>query len=127
MVVIVNRKGYTVIELIIVMILFGVVTAITISATSYAFKDNSEEFYRARVKNIESNAKRYGMTLDEVKTEGSKIIIVNDLVESGYLSADNEKGDIIDPRNSKATLNNVKIKITYSDKKGYKATLIKEE
>ena len=127
MVVIVNKRGYTVIELIIVMILFGVVTAITISATSYAFKDNSEEFYKARVNNIESNAKRYGMTLEEVKTEGSKIIIVNDLVEAGYLSADNDKGDIIDPRNSKATLNNVKIKITYSEEKGYKATLIKEE
>ena len=122
-----NRKGYTVIELIIVMIIFGVITAVTIGATSYAFKDNSDEFYKVRISNIESNAKRYAMTLEEVKTEGSKVIIVNDLVEAGYLSADNEKGDIIDPRNSKATLNNVKVKLTYNEKNGYKAKVIKEE
>ena len=109
------------------MIIFGVITAVTIGATSYAFKDNSDEFYKVRISNIESNAKRYAMTLEEVKTEGSKVIIVNDLVEAGYLSADNEKGDIIDPRNSKATLNNVKVKLTYNEKNGYKAKVIKEE
>lgn len=122
-----NRKGYTIIELIIVMIVFGVITAITISATSYAFKDNSDEFYKVRVSNIESNAKRYAMTIDELKTEGSKVITVNDLVDNGYLSPDNDKGDVIDPRNSKATLNNVKIKLTYNEKSGYKAKVIKEE
>ncbi len=122
-----NRKGYTVIELIIVMIVFGIITAITLGATSYAFKDNSDEFYKVRIRNIESNAKRYAMTLDEVKTEGSKVITVDDLVDVGYLSADNDKGEIIDPRNSKATLNSMKIKLTYNEKNGYKATVIKEE
>ena len=122
-----NRKGYTIVELIIVMIIFGIITAITIGATSYAFKDNSGEFYKVRISNIESNAKRYAMTLEELKTEGSMVITVNDLVNEGYISPDNDKGDVIDPRNSKATLNNVKIKLTYNEKDGYKATIIKEE
>ena len=38
-----NKKGYTVIELIVVIAIFGLITAITIGATSYAFKDNTEE------------------------------------------------------------------------------------
>ena len=122
-----NRKGYTIVELIIVMIIFGIITAITIGATSYAFKDNSGEFYKVRISNIESNAKRYAMTLEELKTDGSMVITVNDLVNEGYISPDNDKGDVIDPRNSKATLNNVKIKLTYNEKDGYKATIIKEE
>ena len=122
-----NRKGYTIVELIIVMIIFGIITAITIGTTSYAFKDNSDEFYKVRVSNIESNAKRYAMTLEELKTDGSMVITVNDLVNEGYISPDNDKGDVIDPRNSKATLNNVKIKLTYNEKDGYKATIIKEE
>lgn len=122
-----NNKGYTVIELIIVMVVFGLITAVTIGATSNAFKDDTEEYYRVKVKDIESNAKRYGMTLEEVKTEGSKVITVKELVDAGFLSPDNEKGDILDPRKPKTTMNNTKIKITYSEEKGYEATLIKEE
>ena len=73
------------------MVIFGIITAVTIATTSYAFKDNKDEYYKVRISNIESNAKRYAMTLDEVKEEGSKIITVNDLVNNGYLSADNDK------------------------------------
>ena len=122
-----NNKGYTVTELIIVIVVFGIITAVTIGATSNAFKDDTEEYYKVKVKDIESNAKRYGMTLEEVKTEGSKVVTVKDLVDAGYLSPDNENGDILDPRNQKATMNNTKVKITYSEEKGYEATLIKEE
>ena len=71
-----NNKGYTVIELIIVMIVFGIITAITIGATSNAFKDDTDTYYKVKVKDIEANAKRYGMTLEEVKTEGSKVVTV---------------------------------------------------
>ncbi len=124
---IVNKKGYTVIELLIVMIVFGIITAAFVGATSYAFKDNTDEYYKTRISNIESNAKRYAMTLEELKTEKSKIITVKDLLEEGYLTADNNNGDVLDPRNSKATLNNVKIKLTYDEEKGYKAVVIKEK
>ena len=122
-----NKKGYTVLELLIVIIVFGIITAVTLSATSYAFRDNTDEYYESKVSDIESNARRYGSTLEELKTEGSKVITVKELVDAGYLSSDNKNGDIIDPRNEKKTMNNVKIKITYSAEKGYEATLIKEE
>ena len=113
-----NKKGYTVIELIVVIAIFGLITAITIGATSYAFKDNTEEYYKSKISDIESNARRYGSTLEELKTENSKVITVKELVDAGYLSPDNDKGDIIDPRNQKSTLNSLKIKITYEEGKG---------
>ena len=122
-----NNKGYTVIELIIVMIVFGIITAITIGATSNAFKDDTDTYYKVKVKDIEANAKRYGMTLEEVKTEGSKVVTVKDIVDAGFLSPDNKDGDILDPRNQKVTMNNTKVKITYSEEDGYEATLIEEE
>ena len=127
MVIVVNKKGYTLIELLIVMIIFGIITAIFVGTTSYAFKDNTDEYYKIRINNIESNAKRYAMTLEELKTEDSKIITVKDLVNAGYISSDNKDGDVIDPRNSNATLNNMKIKLTYDEAKGYKATVIEEK
>lgn len=127
MVIYMNRKGYTVIELIIVMVIFGIITAVTLGVTSQAFKDDTDEYYRVKVNNIESNAKRYGMSIEELKTEGSKVITVKELVDAGYLSPDNSEGDILDPRNQKTTMNNTKVKITYSEEDGYKATLIEEE
>ena len=127
MVISMKNKGYTVIELIVVIVIFGIITAVTLGLTSNAFKDNTDEYYKVKVKDIESNAKRYGMTLEEVKTEGSKVVTVKDLVDAGYLSPDNEEGDIIDPRNEKVTMNNTKVKITYTEEKGYEATLIEEE
>jgi len=122
-----NKKGYTVIELIVVIAIFGLITAITLGATSYAFKDNTEEYYISKISDIESNARRYGSTLEELKTENSKVITVKELVDAGYLSPDNDKGDIIDPRNQKSTLNSLKIKITYEEGNGYKASIIDEE
>ena len=120
------RKGYTIVELLVIIIVLGIATAITIGTTSYAFENHSKEYYEVKVRNIESNAKRYAMSLGTLE-DNNKIITVKDLVDAGYLSPDNEDGDIIDPRNSKSTLNNVKIKLTYDENKGYKAVLIEEE
>ena len=76
MVILVNKKGYTVFELIIVMLVLGVVTALFIGTTSYAFKDNTEEYYTVRKSNIESNAKRYQELIDELfnKDEQKKVL-----------------------------------------------------
>jgi len=121
------KRGYTVIELLVLIIILGVVTAITIGTTSYALADHTEEYYKVKIRNIESNAKRYAMTLEELKTGTTKIITVKDLVSANYLSKDNDEGDIIDPRNKNASLNNMKIKLSYSEEEGYKAVVIEEE
>ena len=121
------NKGYTVIELLVVIIIFGVITAVTISTTSYAFENHSEEYYKVKIKDIESNAKRYAMKNEKVQNGETVIITVKDLVDAGYLSGDNENDDIVDPRNSKATLNNMKIKLTYNEENGYKVVVIEEE
>ncbi len=121
------KRGYTVIELLVLIIVLGVITAITIGTTSYAFADHSEEYYKVKIANIESNAKRYAMSIEQLKTDKTMIITVKDLVKKGYISKDNSEGDIIDPRNSKATLNNMKIKISYDEEKGYDAVIIEEE
>ncbi len=122
-----KKNGYTVIELLVVMIIFGIIVAVTIGLTAHAFEDNSSEYYEVKVKNIESIAKRYAMSIEELKTEGSKIITIKELVDAGYYNPDNKEGDVIDPRNNKTTMNNTKIKLTYDEKDGYKAILIEEE
>lgn len=110
-----KRNGYTGLELLIVVIILGVITFIVLGTTASSFKDNTQDLYKETLYLIENQAELYGNTLDDLKTEGNKVISVNDLVVSGYYIADDEKGNVKDPRNENARLNNLKIKLTYVD------------
>ena len=54
------------------------------------------------------------------------IVTLSDVVKAGYYVADDNEGNVIDPRNSKATLNGMKIKILYNDG-NIKASVIEDE
>lgn len=120
-----NKLGYTKVELLIVVVLVGIVAFITINKTSYAFAiDNTDSV--EEVKNlIELQAEDYAMdNLDLFKETDTNYIIVDDLVEAGYMIGDN-KGLVIDPSNSSKSYNDNKIKLEYNkDKNKVVATLI---
>lgn len=121
-----KKNGYTMIELLVVIVVLGVITAITLSTTSYAFKDHSEEYYEQKTNGILRQAESYGKTLDELKEDGYLVITLNDLIDAGYYTADDGKGNVVDPRNSKASLNGLKIKLIYKDDGEIKASLIED-
>ena len=50
-----------------------------------------------------------------LKDEEYMIITLDDVLNAGYYVADNDNGKVIDPRNTKATLNGIKIKLTYNN------------
>ena len=102
-------------ELIVVIIVLGVFTIGMLSTTSYAFKDNTGEYYEQVVNVIERQAILYGETIDTLKEEGNFVITVEDLITHGYYLADDNNGYVIDPRNSKHNLNTLKIKLTYTN------------
>lgn len=110
-----KKNGYTVMELLIVVVVLGVVTLSVLMSTSHAFKDSSFELYQEKKALIEHQAVIYGRTLESLKEEGNLIITVSDMIEKDYLVADDNEGNVADPRNSKATLNGLKVKLTYSD------------
>ncbi len=110
-----KRNGYTGLELLIVIIVLGVITFIVLGTTASSFKDNTQDLYKETLYLIENQAELYGDTLDDLKEEGNKVISVNDLVVAGYYVADDNKGNVKDPRNENARLNNLKIKLTYID------------
>ena len=111
-----KKNGYTAIDLLIVIIVFGAITVFTISRVSYALSDDKSEVYNLEVKLIKTQAKAYGEAKKE-EINGSETITVKTLVTENYLQADDEDGNIIDPRNDRKTLNDKKIKITYDKEK----------
>lgn len=122
-----KKNGYTITEMLVVIIVLGIFTIGLIGFTSYAYKDKSSDYYEEKVLLIEKQAAIYGATLNNLKEEGNLIITVKDLVDNGYYVADKDNGDVVDPRNSKATLNGLKIKLTYNEDGTIKADVIEED
>ena len=109
------KNGYTTKELLVVIIVLGIFTIGILGSTSYAYKDQSIEYYDQIVNLVEKQAQLYGKTLANLKTKENLVITLSDLVDSGYYVADDTDGNVKDPRNSKDTLNGLKIKLTYND------------
>lgn len=121
-----KKNGYTITELLIVFAVLGLIVIITLTTTSYAFKDNSQEYYETKINGIEKVAVLYGENSETLKNEKNLVITINDLIREGYLHPDGEDGKITDPRNSKGSLNSLKIKLTINEKEEVEATVINE-
>lgn len=120
-----NNKGYTGKELLIVIAVMGIFTFLVIGFTSNAYVDNSELYYDEIVHAIEKQACLYGEKSDALKEEGNLVITVEDLVEAEYFVA-NAEGMVEDPSNTKHSLNNLKIKLSYDEENGVKAEVFDE-
>ena len=105
-----KKNGYTITELLVVFAVLGIIVIATLVTTSYAFKDNSEDYYETKINGIEKIAVIYGENSETLKNDKNLVITINDLIREGYLHPDGEDGKITDPRNSKGSLNSLKIK-----------------
>ena len=121
-----NKKGYTIPEMLIVIGILGIFTLVVLVSTSNAFKDNDQELYTEKTKLIVHQTELYAKTLSNLEEQGYMIVTLSDVVKAGYYVADDNEGNVIDPRNSKATLNGMKIKILYNDG-NIKASVIEDE
>ena len=124
MVIIKNKKGFTTVELLITIAIFTVIYFIGVYNVSHAFSYSpQEEEYKAKIHLIEKQAVEYAK---QDKTffdkKNTVYLYVEDLVQANYLSSDKE-GDVIDPRNSTKSLNNLKIKLI-KEKKSIKASIV---
>ncbi len=111
-----KKNGYTVIDLLIVIVVFGVIAFVTISKVSYALSDDKSELYNLEIKYIENQAIAYGNTIKEELKNENKEITVNFLVSEKYLEAEDDKGNIFNPQDESKTLNENKIKLSYDSK-----------
>lgn len=118
-----NKKGFTFIELLAVIILISVVLLIAIPTIRYADKKFHQKAYKTKTELIINAAREYGDDFKEVilyATDGTTytdastgsnypavIITVRDLLNNGYITKDNDlnKTDILDPRDDSSMLN----------------------
>lgn len=111
-----NRKGFTLTELIGVIVLLGIIALIAVPIINKTIKNSKEKAYNAQVAEIVSAAKKWGTVNNSnlpVLDNTSIKVKLNELVSNGYLEDDK----ILDPRNNKEmTSSCVRIKYIESTK-----------
>ena len=124
MVIVMNRKGFTLIEVIMVIAIITILSLILIPNVMVLINENKKRSCEKMIDNIESAAKMYvnqnkyelGFDCDNNKTKGIKL---KTLVDAGYLG-----GELVNPINKiKIDLDNKenKVSVTYNCKvKGFK-------
>ena len=92
-----NKKGYTVPELLILLGLVTLVSLVVIVKTSYAFKeiDNTKEIEKQDKKIVEKIAQLYSKKIeDRIKEEKVVYLTGEDLIKDNFLYDDNENKTI---------------------------------
>lgn len=111
-----NKKGYTAVELIIVIAVFTVGYFVTANILSKDFDVNYEQdLYEEKINAIETQAALYGETHTEIFTESSDVYMTVEELALANVIISTSEGVVADPRDSEETLNDLRVKITNSD------------
>ena len=107
------RKGFTLVEILAVLVIIGVLVVLTIPAYTSVYTNIKRQNLLSKITEVETAAKKYGEKIkDEVKNKGNTCLETNieTLIRAGYLVSDVEKKPaMIDPTNNSELTGTVKI------------------
>ncbi len=112
-----NKKGFTLIELIVTIGLLCLLGAVIVTNLSSNLSSQQDTVYREFKRTLEEAAcvfvdMNVGNTVRSTcKTSGSCQVTMSMLLDNGYI----EESDLIDPREEKAIALNKVVRITYPD------------
>ena len=93
-----KKNGFTLIEVLAVLIILGILISLTVPAYLTVLKDVKRDNYNSKVREIEVAANKYGDKIkDEVKLAGETCyrITVKKLIQMGELTSDSDYEDVI--------------------------------
>lgn len=102
-----KQKGFTLVELLGVIIILGIISLIVIPIVSGTVKKQRNKLYNKQVSTIEDAAEGWGAENTDIlpSLDGSTYVSLDDLVIGGFL----KNADIKDPRNEEILTGCVKI------------------
>ncbi len=94
-----NKKGFTLVELLAVIVLLGVLIAIAVPSVLGISKKIKENMYDAKLKTIEVAAEAWADD-NKSKCDSLKTMSISQLIGEGYLKADDKSGNILNPKDN---------------------------
>lgn len=134
-----NKKGFTFIELLAVIVIIAIVIGITIPSVRYADQRFHEKAYKTKIELIKKAAENYGDDYREIILNSNAgvtytlpveygdenaypavYITVRDLLNNGYITRDDglKEPDVLDPRTDETMLN-IQIVIYIKNNRAY--------
>ncbi len=89
------KKGFTLVELMVVIIILAVLTLMAIPVYTGIEKNVNNSLYEGKIKEVMSKAENYA------EESGKVVFDVKTLIEEGKLTPDNELGSFVDPRSKR--------------------------
>ena len=110
------KKGFTLVELLGIIIILGVIMMIAFPIINKTIKDSKEEAYDMQVKMILESARTWAIdNANRLPDEGTDLkLMVLDLIRDGYIK-DLENGVLINPLDESKTMDGC-VTIEYSSK-----------
>lgn len=113
-----NKKGYTGVELVIVIAVFTVGYFLIANTLSYNFDvDYEEDLYNLKIASIEEQAAIYAEGHTDMFVESNDVYMTVEELAMNNAIISTSEGVVADPRDSENTLNDLRVKITNEDEK----------
>ena len=113
-----NKKGYTGVELVIVIAVFTVGYFLVANTLSYNFDvDYEEDLYNLKIASIEEQAAIYAEGHTDMFVESNDVYMTVEELAMNNAIISTSDGVVADPRASENTLNDLRVKITNEDEK----------
>ena len=112
----VNKKGFTFVELLVVIVILAVVVLIAVPLVTGVNNSVKNNQRKNTINRIEIAASKYAFDTEETE------VFVKDLINKGYLDGDNNSGEILDPVDN-TVMNCYKVKMSRTGDY-YEATFI---
>lgn len=107
------KKGFTLVEMLAVILLLGIVIILLIPAYTKIYSDIRRDNYEAKITEIEVAAAKYASLIkDEIKDSESTCVDVSieELIKSGYLVSESDGTDVIyDPTTNEELKGTIKM------------------
>ncbi len=112
----INKKGFTIIEILAVIALIGIVAVLVIPRITNMDSKTKVKMYNAKIEKALGASYKYGIdNIDTLSNSECTNVTIGTLIRLKYLSADDETGyQMINPKNNKS-MNNVSICLKFID------------